>query len=73
MTSSIKVIIPAYNEASSIGKVIQALPKYIEEIIAVFISRVSIIQIEEYKSQDSDTLPIILIILTRLNINVAIL
>ena len=31
----IKVIIPAYNEAESIGKVIKHLPSYVNEIIVV--------------------------------------
>ena len=35
MTQSIKVIIPAYNEAKSIGKVITALPSFVNEIIVV--------------------------------------
>ena len=35
MTETIKVIIPAYNEAKSIGKVIKALPSFVNEIIVV--------------------------------------
>ena len=35
MTETIKVIIPAYNEAKSIGKVITALPPFVNEIIVV--------------------------------------
>ena len=35
MTETIKVIIPAYNEAKSIGKVITALPSFVNEIIVV--------------------------------------
>ena len=35
MTQSIKVIIPAYNEAKSIGKVIKNLPLFVNEIIVV--------------------------------------
>lgn len=33
--TKIKVIIPAYNEANSIGHVIKAIPKYVEEVIVV--------------------------------------
>ena len=35
MHSSIKVIIPAYNEADSIGLVIAAIPDIVEEVIVV--------------------------------------
>lgn len=35
MTPTIKVIIPAYNEADSIGKVIAAIPKTVSEVIVV--------------------------------------
>lgn len=35
MTPTIKVIIPAYNEADSIGKVITAIPKTVSEVIVV--------------------------------------
>ena len=35
MTLNIKVIIPAFNEAKSIGKVIKHLPSYVNEIIVV--------------------------------------
>jgi|TARA_B110001452_G_scaffold156368_1_gene130196 glycosyltransferase involved in cell wall biosynthesis len=35
LTQSIKVIIPAYNEAKSIGKVIKNLPLFVNEIIVV--------------------------------------
>lgn len=35
MNPSIKVIIPAYNEENSIAKVIQAIPKIVDEIIVV--------------------------------------
>ena len=35
MTLNIKVIIPAFNEAKSIGKVIKYLPSYVNEIIVV--------------------------------------
>ena len=33
--TDIKVIIPAYNEEASIGKVIKAIPKIVSEIIVV--------------------------------------
>tara|TARA_R110002096_G_scaffold161174_1_gene327685 strand:- start:21859 stop:22551 length:693 start_codon:yes stop_codon:yes gene_type:complete len=33
--TKIKVIIPAYNEAGSIGQVINAIPKHVEEVIVV--------------------------------------
>ena len=35
MTETVKVIIPAYNEAKSIGKVIKALPFFVNDIIVV--------------------------------------
>ena len=35
MTETIKVIIPAYNEETSIGKVIKDLPTFVDEIIVV--------------------------------------
>lgn len=35
MTPTIKVIIPAFNEADSIGKVIAAIPKTVSEVIVV--------------------------------------
>ena len=35
MSHTIKVIIPAYNEAASIGKVIEALPEMVSEVIVV--------------------------------------
>ena len=35
MTETIKVIIPAYNEETSIGKVIKDLPTFVNEIIVV--------------------------------------
>mgnify|MGYP006213412295 CR=1 FL=1 len=35
MLPSIKVIIPAYNEADSIAKVIHDIPDFVEEIIVV--------------------------------------
>ena len=35
MAPIIKVIIPAYNEAESIGKVIKQIPGYVNEIIVV--------------------------------------
>lgn len=35
MKQSIRVIIPAYNEAESIGKVVQHIPQLVDEIIVV--------------------------------------
>tara|TARA_B110000483_G_scaffold236397_1_gene309454 strand:+ start:2423 stop:3115 length:693 start_codon:yes stop_codon:yes gene_type:complete len=35
LTETVKVIIPAYNEAKSIGKVIKALPFFVNDIIVV--------------------------------------
>ena len=35
MTKTVRVIIPAYNEAKSIAKVIKDLPTFVDEIIVV--------------------------------------
>lgn len=35
MTKKIRVIIPAYNEQDSIGKVVKGIPAYVEEVVVV--------------------------------------